>query len=274
MIFQIQRVDLCRQSHIQEFVCRIQNMCTPVTQRTHTEVIPTTPLSHVIIMVIVMMLHYPQPGIPIHCFRNRFSHRHMLDIRIPSVPTTRRVHMSGDSCYILYQTSFFPCLELEIIGFGMSLVTHLCDHAIFLFTAHHQFYFLESTRHRFFNIYMFAVGHCLDCDREMGMVGNPHRHSIDLIRHLIEHLTEILITGNFREHGDQFLRMLRPHIHIAKGYNITQSGLIQFLGNFTTPVTNANKCDINFLVRTNERYTRHCTSLRRDPKRRYCSSCR
>ena len=174
-----------------------------------------------IIMIIIMMLHYAQPGIPIQCFRNRFTHRHMLDVRIPSVPTARRVHMSCDGSYILDQSGLFPGFELEVICFGVSLVTHLCNDTVFLFAFHHQLHFMESTGHRFFNIYMFAMSHSFDGYREMGMVWNPHRNSIYLICHLIEHLAEILEALSFREHRYKFLRMLSSHIHIAKSYHIT-----------------------------------------------------
>ena len=202
-------------------MCRIQDMCPPVTQRTHTEVIPATPLSHMVIMVIIMMLHYTQPGIPVHCLRNRLTHRHMFDIRIPSVPAAGRVHMRCYGCYIFYKSGFFPGFELVIIRFRMSLVTHLSDYSVFLFAPHHQFHFIEGTSHRFFHIDMFTMSHRFNCNREMRVIGSSYRNCIDLVRHLIKHLAKILKTLGFREHRYKFLRMLGPHIHITKSHYIT-----------------------------------------------------
>ena len=77
------------------------------------------------------------------------------------------------SCYssdVFDQTGFFPCLELEVVGFGMSLVTHLGNDTEFLFGTSSSLDFLEGAGHRFFHIYMFSMSHCLDRDREMRVI--------------------------------------------------------------------------------------------------------
>src|SRR5699024_12654409 len=52
VIFQIQRVYFRRQTKIQEFVGSIDDVSSPVAQCTHTEIIPATPLSQMIIVII------------------------------------------------------------------------------------------------------------------------------------------------------------------------------------------------------------------------------
>jgi len=131
------------------------------------------------------------------------------------MPAARRVHVSRNRCNIFDQTGFFPCLELEIVGFGVPLVTHLGNDAEFLFGTHHNFYFLEGAGHRFFYIYVFSMSHCLDSDREMGMIRSSYGYGVDLV----SHLAEILETRNLREHRNNLLSMRSPHINIAKCYD-------------------------------------------------------
>ena len=270
MIFQIQRVYFRRQTEIQEFVCGIDDVSPPVAQCAHTEIVPATPLSQMVVMIIFVERTNTQPSVPIQCFGNWFTHRHVRDVRVPVMPTARRVHVSCYSSDVFDQTGFFPCLELEVVGFGMSLVTHLGNDTEFLFGTHHHFDFLEGAGHRFFHIYMFSMSHCLDRDREMRVIRYTDCNSIDLVGHLVEHLAEILETRNFREHGNKFLSMRCTHIYITKCNHFAQTGFIQFLCDLASTVTDTDKSDSHFFVGTDKRNTRHGIGLRRNPKRRNC----
>ena len=173
-----------------------------------------------------MILANTQPSIPVHRFRNRLAHWHVFDIRVPAVPAARTVHVCCNGCHIFDDTRFFPGFKLEVIGFGVALVTHLGDYSVFLGSTHHHFDLVEGTCHRFFYINVFSVCHGFNSDREVRMVGDTHCNRIDLVCHLVKHLPEVLETRYFREHRDQFLRMLGSHIHITEGDYVTQSGIV------------------------------------------------
>ena len=194
-----------------------------------------------VVMVVIMILSYADPCVPIHRLGNRFSHRHMPNIRVPSVPATRIIHMGGNGGNILDNTGLFPCLELEIVRLGMSLVTHLGDNAVFLGPTHHDLYLLECAGHRFLYIYMFAVRHRLDRDREVGMIRHAYAYGIDLVRHPVEHRAEVLKTGRFREHVDNLLRVRGSHVHVAESYYVTQTCVIQFLGDLAPSLSDADE---------------------------------
>ena len=178
--------------------------------------------------------------------------------------------MSCDSGNVFDQAGFFPCLELEVVAFGVSLVTHLRNDTEFLFGTHHHFYFLEGAGHRFFYIYVFSMSHCLDSDREMRVVRYTDCYGIDLVGHLVEHLTEILETRYFREHRNKFLSMRRTHIYITKSNDFTQTCFIQFACDLTSTVTDTDKSDSHFFVGADKRNARHGIGLGRNPERRNC----
>ena len=146
-----------RQAQFKELMNRIQNMCTPVAQTAHTEIIPATPLTQMIVLVIFMIRSYSQPGIPLHVFRQLLDGRELIDIGIPFVPATGIVHVCRHSRYILDNTGIHPRLELKIVSFRMSLVTDLCSQVrTFQCSLHQQFSFIESTCQRFLHIHMFT----------------------------------------------------------------------------------------------------------------------
>ena len=221
-----------------------------------------------IVMIVFMILRHAQPGVPIHRFRNRLAHRHVLDVRIPPVPAARIVHVGCDSGYILDDTGFLPGFKLEIIPFRVPLVTHLRHHAILLGRTHHDFNLMERPRHRLLYIHVDAMRHSLNRNREMGMVRHAYRYRVNLARHLVEHRTEVLIAGNFREHMDNLLRMFCTHIHIAKSHHVTKPRVVQLFGNLATAVPNTDECDIYTVVSTYKRILRPGTCLSRNPKRR------
>jgi len=43
------------------------------------------------------------------------------------MPTTRIIHVGGDTSGVFNHPCFGPCFELEIVGSGVPLVTHLGD---------------------------------------------------------------------------------------------------------------------------------------------------
>ena len=146
-----------RQSQFQELMNRIQNMRAPITQTAHAEIVPATPLTQMIVLVIFMIRSYSQPRVPFHIFRQLLSCRELIDVRIPLMPTTGIIHMRCYSRHILDDTGIHPCLKLEVISFRVPLITHL-GHQIrpFQRSLHQQLTFIESTCQRLLYINMFT----------------------------------------------------------------------------------------------------------------------
>ncbi|MPM80254.1 hypothetical protein SDC9_127301 [bioreactor metagenome] len=141
-----------------------------------------------------------QPGVPIHRFGNGFCSGELLDVRIPSVPSACVVHVRCNGSNVFYNAGFFPGFELEIISFGVSLVTHLGDYLrVFPGCFYHQFNFVESTPHRFFHIHVFTLFNGHHYSREMGKIGNCYGNRLNLVPDLIEHHSKVLETFRIRE---------------------------------------------------------------------------
>src|SRR5690606_13995528 len=133
-------------------------MSSPVAQSAHSKVKPTTPLPIYKIFTVMMSQGLHLPDFPIQCFRNSLWVWKSSNIMVPSMPPPGAVHVSIYSCNIFNNTSVFPSLILEIIGFGVSLISHLCRKFWILPSlGHHQFNLIERSCHWFFNIYMFAL---------------------------------------------------------------------------------------------------------------------
>src|SRR5690606_5692520 len=142
-------------------------------------------------------LHLPK--IPIDRAWNRFRWREILDIDIPSMPSARHIHVTDDLGDILDDSRLGPCFVLEVIGIGVSLVTHLgCQFWVLPSFFHHQLHLQKGTGHRFFYVHMFPKVQRHHGDREMGKIWHSNRYRIDLVTHLIEHLAEVLKTWNIR----------------------------------------------------------------------------
>ena len=146
-----------RQAQFKELMNRIQNMCTPVAQTAHTEIIPATPLTQMIVLVIFMIRSYSQPRIPFHILRQLLPCRKLIDVCIPLVPTTGVIHMCRYSRYIFDDTSIHPCFKLEVVSLRVTLITHLGNQIRpFQCSLHQQLTFIESTCKRLLYVYMFT----------------------------------------------------------------------------------------------------------------------
>src|SRR5690554_751120 len=230
-------------------MCRIEDMCSPVTQRPHTEIVPATPLSVMEVLVVIVIITGHQPGVPIKCFRHRFCGWKFFDVGIPTMPAARVVHMRSNRCYILDDACFFPCLELKVVGLGVALVSHLCNYpGIFSGCLHHQFRLKKSAAQRFLHIDMLPPSHRHHHCWEMGEVGRGDGNSVNLIAHLVEHLPEILEPFCIREFGQCLPGMLSSHIHVAQGHHIGQSGIIEILDNVPPSVSYTNMGHVHFFI--------------------------
>ena len=73
------------------------------------------------------------------------------------------------------------------------------------------------------------------------MIGKAYADGIDLVRHPVEHRAEVLKTGRFREHVDNLLRVRGSHVHVAESYHVTQTCVIQFLGDLAPSLSDADE---------------------------------
>ncbi len=244
-------IDLFRQSEFQELMRRVKNVGTPVSQCSHTEIVPATPLAVVEIFVVIMMIACHQPGIPVQCFGYRFCCGEFFDIRIPAVPAARVVHVCRDSSDILDDACFLPRFELKVVGFGVTLVSHLGHYfGVFPGCLHHQFRLQKRTAQRLLHIHMLTLGHRHHHCREMGKVGYGNSHRFYLVAHLVEHLPEILEKFRVGEFGQRLFGMFCSQIHIAQGNHIGHACLVEIIDDLPSPVSDSNMCQVHFFVGT------------------------
>ena len=76
--------------------------------------------------------------------------------------------MGSNGRHIFDDTCFLPGFELKIVGFGVSLIAHLCNH-VFMpgGSVHQQFRLIKRTCKRFFDVYMFSFGYGKHANGEM-----------------------------------------------------------------------------------------------------------
>jgi len=82
-----------------------------------------------------------------------------------------------------------------------------------------------------------TIGRALECDipidslavgpRHALISAHPDGYSIDLVRHLIEHFSEIFEFGRPGKFIFELLRMLASHVNITQGDNIRQTRIVQ-----------------------------------------------
>ena len=248
MAFCFQHLDLVRQSQVKELVGGVDEVCTPIAKGAHTKVVPAAPLAVDIVVVIIVQLCYAMPGIPVEGSGYVFFSGEVFDIGIPVMPAAGAVHVGGNGGNIFDDARFFPGFELEVVGFRVTLVTHLCyQFRVFLSGFHHQLHFVKSAGHGFFYKHVFAQSHRHHGNREVRMIGYTHGNRFYLAAHFIEHGTEILETryiGKLFQYG---LCMGGAHIHIAKSNELGQAGFGKRHHIGTTLVTNAHTGQFYFL---------------------------
>ena len=114
------RIDLIRKAKFQEFMSRVDDMCAPISQSSHSEIVPASPLSVVVILVEWMRSGLTGPYIPVQGGGNRLSSRESGNLRIPAVPASSAVHVGSDGRDIFDYSGFLPGFELEIVCLCMT----------------------------------------------------------------------------------------------------------------------------------------------------------
>ena len=116
VILGILHVDLVGKTQLQELVSGIQEVSTPVAQRSHTEVVPAAPVALMIQVAEVVVADAAMPCIVVHTSGDGIAFWHLGHIPVVFVPTAVIVHVSHHLCHILDDTCFHPSLELEVVG--------------------------------------------------------------------------------------------------------------------------------------------------------------
>ena len=249
MVLSILHIDFVRQAQIEEFMHSIEQMCTPVTKRSHSEVVPTTPITLVIELAEVVVANASMPSIIIHTFRNWIAFRHLSHVPIVLVPTTIVVHVSNNFGHILDDASFLPSFELEIVAFRVSLIANLsCKFWVTIRHFDEDFTFLESTDERLLAINMLAMLHSSHADKEVSVVRNADCNCIEMVAILFEKLAEISITLCIRIHVQGLLTLLALQVDIAKSYDIHHVCLSELVDVLLSTIANTNVGNSNFLV--------------------------
>ena len=156
------------------------------------------------------------PSVPIHSLWNWIALRHLYHIPIIFMPTTIIVHMSNYRGNIFDDACFLPCFELEIVGFGMSLITYLSGN-LWMTLGHlnQQLTFLESPNQGFLTINMLSIFHCHHCDKEMDMIRYTCSNCIEVIGIFFKELTEIGKTFSIRVHVEYLLTLFSIKVNIT-----------------------------------------------------------
>lgn len=230
----------------------IQNVSTPVAEGAHAEIVPAAPLSVDVVLVVIVETGRHQPGVPVERLRDRLSRRETFDVRIPAVPATRRVHVGGDRRNVLDDSGVFPCLELEIIPFGVALVAHLVDYLVLFCRFHHQLDLVERACHRLLGIDVLAERHRQHTDREVREVRNPDRNGVDLVAHLVEHLPEILEARHVRELLQRLFGVRGPHVYVAQRDDVGLARFSELAENFAAPVADPADGQVDPFVRADD----------------------
>ena len=102
-------------------------------------------------------------------------------------------NLPASTADILDNPRFAPGLELKIVGSRMALVPHLGDHSAPGSQVDQALALTEGVRQRLLHIDRLAQRHRQHRGTEMGVIGSGNQYGINLIRHLLQHHTEIRI---------------------------------------------------------------------------------
>ena len=71
---------------------------------------------------------------------------------------------------------------------------------------------------------------------------------IDVLAHLVEHLAEILEARDIGKHLEDGLGVRRAHVGVAKGDDVGEAGVVEFLDDLGTAVADAEAGEIDLFT--------------------------
>ena len=98
----------------------------------------------------------------------------------------------------------------------MSLIAHLADDAVLLLRRLQELAFAEGVGQWLLDVDMLAEAHRVHAGGEVRVVGRRHENGVDLVRHLVEHLPEILEPRQIRKPLQALERVRRTDVCVAQ----------------------------------------------------------
>ena len=178
---------------------------------------------------IVVPLAGTQPGVPVHALRQRFGRRQVLHVRVEAMPAPAVVHVGRYGGHVLDDTGLEPCLELEIVGFGVPLVAHL--------SGQKQFSLMECPHHGFFQINVLAVRQRHHGHGEVDMVGHGSHYGLEIVAALLEQFAEVAVALGSGKHVEHLLALAAVKVNIAQGRHFYHAGTHEVGHVLLAPVT-------------------------------------
>ena len=241
--------DLVWQAEMQELMDGVEYVSAPVAEGSHAEVVPAAPVALMEEAAIVVVSDAAVPSVPVHSFGDGVALGHLLHVPVVLVPTPGLVHVGGDRCDILDNASLLPCLELEIVGFGVALVAHLRGE--FGVTVGHldeELALLEGADEGLLAIDVLAGLHSGHADEEMGVVGHTDGHGVELVGVLVEELTEVGEPLSVGVHSQHLLALFALKVNVAQRHDVHHAGLGELLDVLLTAVADADVGNLHFVA--------------------------
>ena len=249
MCLLVEQCDFVRQTEIEELVHRVEDMSAPVAKGSHTEVVPRAPFTLMVFAGIVVPLGSAEPSIPIHTCGQRLSLGQVLDIRVEAMPTAAVVHVCRDGSDVLDDASLLPCLELEVVALGVSLVANLCGQlGMAACHLHQQLSLEEGARHGLLQIDVLAVGERHHGDGEVDMVGHGGYDSLEVICAFLEELAEVAIALDVGVLCEYLLALFAIEVHIAEGCDFDHARAQEVVEVLFATVADANEGNFHLVA--------------------------
>ena len=249
VVLGVLHVDFVGQSEVEELVCCVDKVCAPVAQCSHAEVVPTAPVTLVEEFAEVVVADAAVPCVVVHSFGDCIAVGHFGHVPVVLMPTAVVVHVCYDFCYVLDDACFHPCLELEVVGFGVSLVAYLCDDfgmAVCHFDEY--FAFLEGADEGFFAIDVFAVLHGCHADYEVCVVGHADGYGVEVFAVFVEEFAEVGEAFCVGIHLECFLALFSLQVHVAECHDFHHVCSGKLVDILLASVTDADVCNLHFVA--------------------------
>ena len=249
VVLRILHVDFVRQSEVEELVDGVEQVCAPVAESSHAEVVPAAPVALVVELAEVMVAYAAVPCVVVHAFGDRIALGHLRHVPVVLVPAAVVVHVSHHLRYVLDDAGFLPSLELEVVGLGVSLVADLCGK--FRMAVGHldeDFALLEGTDEGLLAIDVLAVLHGSHADEEVRVVGHADSHGVELVAVLVEELAEVGEALSIGVHLERLFALLALQVNVAERNDVHHVRLGEFVDVLLSAVADADVGNPYFLI--------------------------
>ena len=247
--FRLEDFDFRRKTQLEKLMGRVYEMCTPVTECSHTKVIPAAPVALMEFIGVVVIHGGAQPGIPVHALRKMRCLRESGYGGVVSEPPPFFIHKRVYPGDVLDDARFSPHLELRETWARMSLIAHLSHYFRMLSRLGHQELILqEGTCKRFLAIHVYTFPDSSHTYWKVRMVRSGHDHGIKPRSHLIEQFSKISVPAGMRILAKNFRTLRSFKVHVAESDDIhhTRCGKFPFV--FGSPVTDADEGNVDHPV--------------------------